>query len=97
MELKAGKTIVRPWRKQDAEELATQANDRRIWLNLRDAFPHPYRIKDANRFLKMATDMSPPTHFAIEHSGSVAGGIAYTLHIDVERIGAEIGYWLGVA
>jgi RimJ/RimL family protein N-acetyltransferase len=25
------------------------------------------------------------------------GGIGYTLHQDVERVSAEIGYWLGAA
>jgi RimJ/RimL family protein N-acetyltransferase len=27
----------------------------------------------------------------------VAGGIGYTLHEDVERVAAEVGYWLGVS
>jgi RimJ/RimL family protein N-acetyltransferase len=45
----------------------------------------------------MAKAMSPETYFAIEISGRVAGGIGYTLHTDVERVGAELGYWLGVA
>jgi RimJ/RimL family protein N-acetyltransferase len=97
MELKAGEAIVRPWREHDTEELASQANDRRIWLNLRDAFPHPYGVDDAKRFLAMAMGMAPQTYFAIERAGGVAGGIGYTLHGDVERVGAEVGYWLGVA
>ena len=97
MELRAGEALVRPWREHDADELARQANDQRIWLNLRDAFPHPYGIEDAKRFLAMAMGMTPQTYFAIERSWRVAGGIGYTLHTDVERIGAEIGYWLGAA
>jgi hypothetical protein len=39
--LRAGSTVVRPWRPDDAAELAVQANDRRVWLGLRDAFRHP--------------------------------------------------------
>lgn len=45
----------------------------------------------------MATEMSPMTFFAISVDGEAVGGIGYTLHQDVERISAEIGYWLGTS
>jgi RimJ/RimL family protein N-acetyltransferase len=96
MRLQAGPAVVRPWRREDSAELAPLANDRRIWLNLRDAFPHPYGLADAERFIAKALAMSPQTYFAIDMAGHVAGGIGYTLHSDVERVGAEVGYWLGV-
>ncbi len=95
MQLRAGSTVVREWREADAESLALQADDRRVWLGLRDAFPHPYGIEDARRFIGFARQKSPPTYFAIEVTGKLAGGIGYTQHSDVERIGAEVGYWLG--
>lgn len=95
VELRAGCTVVREWQESDAEALVPQANDRRVWLGLRDAFPHPYGIEDARRFITMAREMAPRTFFAIEEAGRLAGGIGYTLHPDVERIGAEVGYWLG--
>jgi len=93
--LKAGPAVVRDWRLDDAEALVPQANDHRVAVNLRDRFPHPYGLEDARRFLAQATSMSPQTFFAIEVDGRVAGGIGYVLHEDVERIGAEVGYWLG--
>jgi RimJ/RimL family protein N-acetyltransferase len=62
---------------------------------LRDAFPHPYGTEDGKRFIAMARAMTPRTYFAIEVEERLAGGIGYTLHSDVERIGAEVGYWLG--
>ena len=34
---------------------------------------------------------------AIEVAGHVAGGIGYTRHEDVERVSAEVWYWLGVS
>lgn len=95
--LDAGPARIRSWRPDDAADLAREANDRRIWLNLRDAFPHPYGIEDARRFLAKAIALDPPTYFAIEVDGRVAGSIGYTLHTDVERVGAEVGYWVGVA
>lgn len=87
--------MIREWRDADAPELARQANDRRVWLGLRDAFPHPYSLDDAHAFIRLARGMSPVTFFAIEVDGRVAGGIGYVLKGDVERVGAEVGYWLG--
>jgi RimJ/RimL family protein N-acetyltransferase len=87
--------VLREWRTTDAEALALQANDRRIWLNLRDAFPHPYSVEDAKRFIGAAMARVPASFLAIVVADHVAGGIGYTLHGDVERVGAEIGYWLG--
>ena len=95
IELRSGATVVREWQDDDAEPLVPLANDRRVWLGLRDAFPHPYGIEDARRFIGMARRKSPQTFFAIAVSGKLAGGIGYTTHSDVERIGAEVGYWVG--
>jgi RimJ/RimL family protein N-acetyltransferase len=89
--------VVRDWRREDAPSLARHANDRRIWLNLRDAFPHPYSLADAEAFLAFVARMAPITFFAIAVDNEAVGGIGYTLHADVERISAEIGYWLGTA
>lgn len=96
IELADGEIVVREWREADAVELARQANDRRVWLNLRDAFPHPYGVADGRAFIALAQAQSkPPRIFAIQASGRVAGGIGYYAGKDVERISAEIGYWLG--
>lgn len=95
MRLEAGVAVVRPWKAEDAGDLVHQANDRRVWRNLRDAFPHPYRLEDAERFIAAALARSPRTYFAVEVGGRIAGGIGYTLHGDVERVGAEMGYWVG--
>ena len=95
MVLRDGVVVLRGWSETDAEALARQANDRSVWIGLRDAFPHPYGIEDARRFLAMSSPMQPPRNFAIEVDGLLAGGIGYTLRSDVERVGAEVGYWLG--
>ncbi len=85
---------VRSWRKEDAGSLAVHADNRKIWLNLRDAFPHPYTIEDARAFIATALGQDPETYFAIAVQGVSAGGIGFRLHSDVERISAELGYWL---
>jgi RimJ/RimL family protein N-acetyltransferase len=88
---------IRDWRTSDAASLAQHANDRRIWLNMRDAFPHPYTTADADAFLATAAAMRPLTWFAVSVNDAAVGGIGYTPHDDVERGSAEIGYWLGTA
>lgn len=86
---------VRSWRVGDEDTIAAPANNREIWLNLRDGFPHPYTQDDAAQWISSVTQRSPETNFAIEVDGEAAGGIGLMLHDDVERLSAEIGYWLG--
>ena len=89
--------VLRRWRADDRASLAEHANDARIAANLRDRFPHPYTHADADAFIALATGMSPQTFFAIAVDDRAVGGIGYTLHGDIERVSAEVGYWLGVA
>jgi RimJ/RimL family protein N-acetyltransferase len=88
--------VIRHLHAGDARSLAEHANDARIAANLRDRFPHPYSRADADAFIAMAAAMVPRTFFAIAVDDRVVGGIGYTLHGDIERASAEIGYWLGV-
>jgi len=73
--LSDGAVVIRDWREADAPELAVQANDRRVWLGLRDVFPHPYSIEDARAFISMAMGMSPRTFLAIEVAGHVSEAV----------------------
>jgi hypothetical protein len=42
MQLVRERCTVRPWRLDDAQSLASHANNRKIWLGVRDLFPHPH-------------------------------------------------------
>jgi len=95
VELKLAKCLVRSWRENDAPSIASHANNRRVWINLRDRFPHPYTLDDARAFIQAARASDPETMFAIVVGDAGVGGIGVTLHDDVERVSAEIGYWLG--
>jgi [ribosomal protein S5]-alanine N-acetyltransferase len=88
---------VRSWRPGDLDSLVEQANNRRIWINLRDAFPHPYTRQDGRAYLRCVRSASPETTFAIAVEGAAVGSIGFVLRTDVERVSAEIGYWLGEA
>jgi ribosomal-protein-alanine N-acetyltransferase len=95
MRLELTHCVVRSWRLTDAPDIAPLANNRKIWRNLRDAFPHPYTEADATRWLTAALSGRPETMFAIALDGRACGSIGFALHSDVERVSAEIGYWLG--
>jgi RimJ/RimL family protein N-acetyltransferase len=95
MQLVLERSTIRPWRLDDAESLTKHANNREVWLSLRDLFPHPYTIQDAHEFLQRATSEKPVTNFCIEVHGAAAGGIGIRLGQDVHRHTAEFGYWLG--
>jgi [ribosomal protein S5]-alanine N-acetyltransferase len=86
---------VRSWRSSDLESLVAHANNRKIWINLRDRFPHPYTARDGSAFLRHTREQRPETAFAIAVNGEAVGGIGFELRGDVERVSAEIGYWLG--
>jgi RimJ/RimL family protein N-acetyltransferase len=97
MELTLKTCVVRSWEACDVASLVTQANNRNIWINLRDRFPHPYAKADGQRFIRDSRQMDPETFFAIAVDGAAVGGIGFVLQSDVDRMSAEIGYWLGEA
>jgi len=94
MHLSLNTCEVRSWRPSDADSIARYANNHKIWLNLRDAFPHPYEKHHARDFIRAVSQRDPETNFAIVVENAAAGSIGFVLHPDVERVSAEIGYWL---
>ena len=97
IELPSRECIVRSYRPADAASLAKHGNNRRIWENLRDRFPHPYTATQAAEYIERILAGADETGFAIEVDGEAVGGISLHPGTDIERIGAELGYWLGEA
>ncbi len=95
MQLDAGPCALRPWHPADADSLVRHANNRKVWLNMRDGFPHPYTQSDALDWIARSRAARPVTSFAIVVSGNAVGGLGFELRTDIERYSAEIGYWLG--
>jgi RimJ/RimL family protein N-acetyltransferase len=86
---------LRPWRAADRDALIAAANNRAIWLNLQDRFPHPYTAAEAEAWLAHCeAEAGQPTRFAIEVAGAAVGGVGFARGTDVHRLTAEIGYWL---
>jgi RimJ/RimL family protein N-acetyltransferase len=90
MELK-----LRKLREEDRFRLAELANNKKIWDNLRDQMPHPFRLEDADRFIKIKKDQIEDYVFVIEYEGELAGLIGLHPQKDVYRLSLELGYWIG--
>jgi RimJ/RimL family protein N-acetyltransferase len=86
---------LRSWQASDLESLVRYANNRNIWLNLRDRFPHPYTLADAEAYIASVMARPVQTSFGIVVDGVVGGNISLHPGTDIERISAELGYWLG--
>jgi len=97
MELQLTTCCVRSLRDHDALSLARHANNRNIWLNLRDGFPNPYSLEDAQLYIRKAQAQNSETLFCIDVKGEAVGSIGFFVQSDIERISAEIGYWLSEA
>src|SRR4029078_8369303 len=95
MQLVLERCTIRQWRLDDAESLARHANNRKIWLTVRDLFPHPYMIQDANEFLHPAITEQPEMKFYVGIEGTAVVGIGVHPGQDVHRFAATMGYWLG--
>ena len=95
MRLDLSLSTIRPWLQADVTALAQNANNRHVSIHLRDRFPFPYETEHARKFLDWVVVQDEATVWAIEVDGQACGGIGIEQKTDVERVSAEIGYWLG--
>ena len=91
--------MLRPWRPEDAPSIARHADDPQVAANLRDVFPCPYQLSDAEEFIRLCRAAEPEQAIvrAIVVDGQAVGSVALTRGTDVCRRSAELGYWLGRA
>ncbi|HQR08116.1 MAG TPA: GNAT family protein [Gemmatales bacterium] len=95
MHLSAGPCILRSWQESDLASLVRHANNRKVWLQLRNRLPHPYTEADGRAWIEYAGFEDPMTNFAIEYNNEAVGSIGLILQNDIETGTAEVGYWLG--
>ena len=88
---------IRSWKPEDAAQLATICNNKKIWLNVRDRFPHPYTITNSIEWISYTLMQKPVQNMAIVYNGDIAGSIGVMTKDDVYRKSLEIGYFLGEA
>ena len=94
MEISIGEYTLREWRSGDEAALVKYANNRNIWINLQDRFPHPYTMADAQDWVRLNLNRSPVTNLAIATAEEAIGAVGLMLQDDVHRHSAEVGYWL---
>jgi len=94
-EIRTERLFLRPWRKDDEEPLVLLANNRKIWLNVRDLFPHPYTHEDAQNWIHLSRTNPLHYNYAIQWTEHMIGGIGLHRMSDVYRRTVEIGYWIG--
>ena len=95
MQIEFGEWQIRSLQPGDAPALAKYANNRAVWRNLRDRFPHPYSLQHAEVWIDLVAAQTPETNFAIASAAEAIGGIGLELRRDVHRRSANVGYWLG--
>lgn len=93
-----GDVRLRPWADGDVGALVALGDDREIWLNLRDRFPHPFTTPAAQLWI---ADQDPlgaaPWSFAVEWKGQLVGGVRLTRRVDAHHMCADLSFWLGRA
>ena len=94
MKIQSGQYIIRDWEQGDVDALAKWANNPEIASNLRDGFPSPYTLADAEAFLSKVTTKLPRTVFAVATESEAIGSIGLMPGQDVHRLTAELGFWL---
>lgn len=86
---------VRTYKESDKFNLTRVADNKNVWDNLRDSFPYPYHIQDAEEFIERCRKEEPQRTFAIEYEEKCIGSIGLVLQSDIYRKSAEIGYFIG--
>lgn len=79
----------------DLQELSVLANNPAIAANLRDSFPSPYSLKDAEIFFALIQQGKLDHIWGIYADDQIAGVISLTRQTDIYHHAAEISYWLG--
>ncbi|NCS89615.1 MAG: hypothetical protein AUK34_06575 [Ignavibacteria bacterium CG2_30_36_16] len=95
MELILHKCKLRYFKEGDEESIVRNANNKNVWMNLRNFFPCPYTLQDAKNWIKQTQLTEPKTIFAIDVNGKAVGTIGFNIKDDVFSRSAEVGYWLG--
>jgi ribosomal-protein-alanine N-acetyltransferase len=86
---------LRNWVPADQEALVATADDRAVWRNMTDVFPHPYAEGDARQWIERCLAQEPPKDLVVSVQGQLAGVCGIELFEGVSAYTGRIGYWLG--
>ena len=88
--------VLRPWRTEDADDLAAVLNHKQVLDNLRDGLPYPYTRADAENFIAamLAADPNKVFAFAITIDNKAVGSIGAFRQENIHYRTAEMGYYI---
>lgn len=89
------KYVIRDFELSDAQSLVKYANNYEIFRRVKDNFPYPYTIKDAESWITVSRNTTEGFNYAIANDKELIGGIGVKFKDDVYRFSWELGYWLG--
>ncbi|KGK32086.1 GNAT family N-acetyltransferase [Cellulophaga sp. E6(2014)] len=78
-----------------AETYTSYRNNKIIFDNGYDKVPNPFTLKDAEDFINLQTDKAIPERKLIYWKDQFVGEIGITINMDVFRLSAEMGYFIG--
>lgn len=84
------------WEKEFASSIAKYANNPKIGQNLRDGFPYPYTLEDAQAYIHscIQNEGNHPWSRAIVADGEPVGSMGVFRRENIYRRSGELGYWL---
>lgn len=87
---------IRPWKIEDAGDLALALNNKKIHDNLRDGLPFPYTTQDAEGFIHdmLSANKDKIYAFAITIDDKVIGSIGIFRKENIHSRTAEMGYYI---
>lgn len=87
---------LRKWNLADSQDVAHYANNKKIAANLRNVFPYPYTLADAEGYICSCVENNEERQLcrAIVVNGHAAGSVGIFCGTDVYEKSAELGYWL---
>lgn len=93
------KCKIRHWKIEDASDLATVLNNKKIQNNLRDGLPYPYTKGDAKDFINamINSNQTSTFAFAITFNDTVIGSIGVFRKDNIHSHTAEMGYYVAQA
>ena len=93
--IEAGFAVLREWRSTDLDALVSEANNRAVWRNLTDDFPHPYFRTDGEWWISACREQRPPRDLVISVGDDLAGVCGMTPGEGVTKHVGLVGYWIG--
>jgi len=85
---------LRSLRESDLSNLVRYANNKNIFDNLTDAFPHPFNEENGKTFIHKILSNKPHHVQAITINDELVGCIGVHPKTDVHQKNAELGYWI---